>query len=113
LKSFTSRPKKKWESHKKRKKWRAANMLARRVEARGQRGYVHQNTMIILNHIEKFRQLKEAIKETGWNAHFRRRQASCVISDSRRPPSPSINSQGSIMSATINIIWYHALHKHH
>jgi SRSO17 transposase len=28
----------------------------RRVEARGQRGYVHQNTKIILNDIEKFRQ---------------------------------------------------------
>jgi hypothetical protein len=43
----------------------ARRQHVRRVEARGQRGYVYKNAMIILNDDEKFRQLKEAIKKTG------------------------------------------------
>ncbi len=43
----------------------ARRQHVRQVEARGQRRYVHQNAKIIMNDIEKFRQLKEAIKETG------------------------------------------------
>lgn len=37
----------------------------RRAEARGQRGHVHKNVKIILRDDEKFRQFKQAIKNTG------------------------------------------------